>query len=139
MTLKEFNLAEKKRVLNNMELFHSYNYERVIDGKDVFLYKQINPEIGCLILYFCSDRKAYNLHGFDLYICKSKNNKEAVSAYRNATIIKFWIPCFHGENEIHRSCFFELNNENETDIEMINNKYTQKYKYKLNSWKKGFV
>ena len=133
-TLKEIQLAAQRKVQNNLNLFQEYGFKRIETGKQVFFYKQINPKIGCLIYYFCSNEKSFTLHGFDLFVSQTTQSRKAIEAWRDGFLLStdkiladFSILSFQVENESHNDCFKELMSEQEEDLLALSKKYIEKY------------
>ena len=140
LTLREEQLVAQRRVQNNLNLFQEYGFKRIDIDKQVFFYKQINPKIGCLIYYYCSNEKSFDLQGFDLFVSQTTQSAQAIDAWKNCKLLTrdkkheiFWIPTFHVEKESHLECFKELMSEQEEDLIALSEKYKEKFQKRM--WK----
>jgi len=133
MTQHQKNDA-KKKVDDTLQVWkeHDYTYEKY-DNRFSFFYKQVNSQIGVLIAYANASNsrgdvnRHYDLHCFDLFIYKSTKKEDAIALFFKTpdTALSFWIPCINPYNTKHVEVIQTLDNEKETDFEILDLKYKQ--------------
>ncbi|MBQ4390629.1 MAG: hypothetical protein II827_01270 [Paludibacteraceae bacterium] len=142
MTIKkakqQYELIYINRIHDTLLLLDNYEFELLTNverkghnSRFNFYYKQINPSIGILMVYYCNPNKSgqpkapYDRRFFDLFVTKSFSPDDALRVRSNGDETRSVIDiiAFKVENPIHIKIFEHLLREKAEDVRDIRLKY----------------